>query len=108
MLKFTPEFNLGHVIMVVTLVGSLTIPTVSGFFSMRAEVEKVRTDAQAAIAQHELRITAIEHSQEQARQEMRESLTDLRTWTAKTSDVLNDLKVQLAPLLVRPTPPHKG
>ncbi|HEY1257788.1 MAG TPA: hypothetical protein VGF34_00955 [Stellaceae bacterium] len=93
--RFSPEINFGHVMQAGVLVLTVGGAAVTSYVSLRGDIEHLRAGLTMQIAEHELRIAAVERALDQGRADDRDFRAEMRTALARIFDALGDLRTQI-------------
>jgi predicted component of type VI protein secretion system len=93
--RFSPEINFGHVMQAGVLVLTVSGAAVTSYVSLREDIEHLRADLTMQIAEHELRIAAVERELDQRRSDDRDFRTEMRAALTRIFDALGDLRTQV-------------
>jgi hypothetical protein len=89
--RFNPEVNLGHVLQILFLVGSVF----GAYVSIQKDLSTQHAEFQVAMAGFESRLTVAEHAIIERRTEEQEFAIEMRNALEKIQAGLSDLRIQM-------------
>src|SRR5579859_4616322 len=93
--QLRPEINIGHLMQAVVVVTTVGGGIVSGYLSLRADVDLQRAEFRVALAGHEARLTVVEHMLDERRTEDREFQSEMRGTLDRVMQAIGDLRTEL-------------
>src|SRR6267378_4032717 len=99
--RFSPEINFGHLLQAAVILVTIGGGAITGYLSLRSDIQQVRADLTVRVSEHELRIATIEHASEDQRKEVREFQGEMRSAISRVTEILNDVRIQLGRRLPR-------
>ncbi len=101
--RFSPDINLGHLLQAAVLFVTVGGGAITSYLSLRSDIQAVRTDLTVKVSEHEVRLAYMEQTAKDIRQENKDIRQenqdfqkDMRAAIVKVTDMLGDLKMQIA------------
>ena len=93
---FTPDINLGHLVQAVVVATTVGGGVLGGYISLRSDLDLQRTQFQVALADHEARLSMLEHQFAERRTDERQFHAEMRTKLDRVMQAIGDLRTELA------------
>ncbi len=92
---FTPDINLGHLVQAVVIVTTVGGGILTGYLSLRGDLDLQRAEYRVALAGHEARLSEAEHMLDMRRTEERQFQAEMRAALERVMQAIADLRTEI-------------
>ena len=92
---FTPDINLGHLVQAVVIVTTVGGGILTGYLSLRGDLDLQRAEYRVALAGHEARLSEAEHMLDTRRAEERQFQAEMRGSLDRVMQAIGELRTEL-------------